>query len=248
MRQGSPFDALVDDYDRARPSYPAELYDSLERLAGPLKGARIVEVGAGTGIATRGLVAAGASVIAMDIGLEMLRRLREHRLMVPVVIADAHSLPVTSGWADLVCYAQAWHWVRADAAAREAVRVLAPRGTLALWWNDGDARDQDWWLAQQERLERANPDFHRDYRSSDVAATLARTRLFTEITHAECRWSRRLDIDAYLSWLRSKSYVARLGARLPAFLEAERRSLSKAFPDGLVQEPFICRLWVARIS
>jgi len=74
---GSIFDPLVDAYDAARPSYPADLYDAIDRMAGPLAGARVVEIGAGTGIATRGLRDYAADVLAVDIGPGMLRRLRE---------------------------------------------------------------------------------------------------------------------------------------------------------------------------
>jgi len=105
----SVFDPLVDAYDAGRPSYPDQLYDDLERLTRPLAGTGVVEVGAGTGIATRALEARGARVVALDLGAAMLRRLRERNGRTPVVVADAHALPLGDGVADLVCYAQAWH-------------------------------------------------------------------------------------------------------------------------------------------
>ena len=51
---------------------------------------------------------------------------------------------------------------------------------------------------------------------------------------------------AYLRFVASKSYVAQLGPLAPAFVDDTRREMLAAFPDGVVREPFRCRLAVAR--
>ena len=241
----SPFDALVDSYDAARPSYPDALYDALP----PLTGCRVADVGAGTGISTRGLLAHGADVAAFDVGTAVLARLVANGSPGPgrllcAAVADAHALPLRAASVDLVTYAQAFHWVRPDEAAREARRVLRPEGALAVWWNDSAAQGEHWWRAQQEMLEVANASYARDYRVRDVAAEL-RTA-FAGVVTAEVPWERRLDVETYLVYLSSKSYVATLGDLLPEFLDAQRDLLLETFPDGTVVEPFVTRLWVAR--
>jgi len=247
MGSRSLFDPLVDAYDAARPTYPNTLFDDLARLAGrPLAGADVVEVGAGTGIATRRLLDRGARVIPCDLGPAMLTRLRERTPAIPAVLGDAEALPLRSGVADLVCYAQAWHWVRVPVAAAEAARVLRPGGALAVWWNDVDAQDERWWQRQQDRLEAMNPTYQRSYRSRPYADELRWTGHFAEVVTLSGRWVRRIDIDLYLTWLRSKSYVAAIGDRLEDFLDAERRSVLRAFPDGIIEEPFRTLLVVAR--
>jgi SAM-dependent methyltransferase len=243
----SPFDALVDAYDAARPTYPEALFDDLERLAGrPLTGAEVIEVGAGTGIATRRLLDRGARVVPLDIGPAMLGRLRARTPGIPAALGDGEALPLRAGAADLVCYAQAWHWVRVPVAAAEAARVLRPGGALAVWWNDVDAEDAPWWQRQQERLEKVSPGYRRSYRTRPYADELRWTGQFAEVVTLAGRWSRRLDLDTYETWLRSKSYVAAIGDGLEDFLAAERRSLLRAFPGGVVEEPFRTLLVVAR--
>jgi SAM-dependent methyltransferase len=242
----SIFDALVDAYDAARPSYPDALFRDLERLAGrPLAGAEVVEVGAGTGIATRAMVERGADVVAVDVGAAMLARLRSHRPHPVVVRADGEALPFRDAVADLVCYSHSWHWVRVPVAAAEAVRVLRPGGCLALWWNDVDAEDFRWWQRQQERLEAMSPGYRRDYRTRPYGDELRWTGLFSDAVTVTSRWHRVIDIDLYMTWLQSKSYVAAIGERLDEFLDAERASVLRVFPDGAVVEPFRTVLVVA---
>jgi SAM-dependent methyltransferase len=244
---GSPtaFESLVDDYDAARPRYPAALFDALPTLSG----ARVLELGAGTGIATRELVARGADVVATDLGPRMLGRLRVHLPRTPAVVARAEALPFRDADGhgfDAVVGAQMWHWVEVAAAAAEVARVLVPGGWLAVWWNEVFADDQHWWHDQQDRLEAANPGYTRDYRRRDHGAELKATGRFADVTHAGGEWVRELDLATYERWLRSKSYVAALGPGLDEFLAAERASLAKAFPSGVVREPFRYSIWIAR--
>lgn len=97
MAGGGSFDTVADEYDAARPTYPGAVFDAL----GPLGGRRVLDVGAGTGIATRELVARGADVVAVEPGGEVLRRARARTPGLVAVIADGAVLPVRSGSIDL---------------------------------------------------------------------------------------------------------------------------------------------------
>ncbi len=230
------FEELVDDYDAARPRYPQELFD---RLA---PSGRLLELGAGTGIATREL-AGRADVVASDLGPRMLGRLHELLPTVPVVVSRAEALPFADGAFDLVCGAQMWHWVDVPVASAEVARVLQPGGRLALWWNEVDADDQPWWQAQQGRLEAGNPRYTRTYRRTDHGAALMATGRFAAVESWSAAWSRELDWPLYERWLRSKSYVQAL-PDVEGLVAAERASLAEAFPDGRIVEPFRVSLWV----
>ena len=233
------FEQVVDDYDAARPTYPPELFAAL-----PPAG-RMLELGAGTGLATRGLLDRG--VVATDLGPRMLGRLHANLPSVPVAVARAEALPFADASFDVVGGAQMWHWVDVPAAAAEVARVLRPGGRLAVWWNDVDADGQRWWDDQQDRLEASSPGYRRSYRSRDYAAELVATGVFDDAEERTLRWSRELDWPTYERWLRSKSYVQAL-PDLDAFLAAERASLREAFPDGRIVEPFVVRLVVVRLA
>jgi SAM-dependent methyltransferase len=233
---GSPtaFEDLVDDYDAARPHYPAALYDAL-----PLAGSAVLELGAGTGIASAELAPRAGSLVVTDLGPRMLARgLSKHRW--PGAVCRAEQLPFADGAFDLVCGAQMWHWT-AEPASAEVARVLRPGGRLALWWNEVRGEGL-WWLdAQQDRLEAGNARYRRGYREGDYAARLADR--FVPAPPYEVVWERRISLDRYERWLRSKSYVQAL-PDVDGFVAACRADLVKEFPDGEVLEPFVTRLWL----
>lgn len=233
------FEQVVDDYDAARPTYPAELFAALP------PGDRVLELGAGTGLATRGL--AGRRVVATDLGPNMLARLHRNLPAVPVAVARGEALPFADACFDGVCGAQMWHWVDVPTAAAEVARVLRPGGWLALWWNDVDADGQRWFEDQQARLEASSPGYRRSYRTRDYAGELLGTGLLADADEQVLRWSRTLDWPTYERWLRSKSYVQAL-PDLDGFLAAERASLADAFPDGRIVEPFVVRLVTVRLA
>lgn len=232
-RPGRPtaFEELVDDYDAARPTYPAALYDAL----GPL--GDCLELGAGTGIASVELATRARSLVVTDLGPKMLARgLTKHDW--PGLVCRAEALPFASSTFDTVCGAQMWHWT-SQPAASEVRRVLRPGGRLLLWWNEVKL-DAPWWDRQQKRLEAGNPNYRRGYREVDYNAPLA--DLFRTVEPFEIAWERSLSFDLYERWLRSKSYVQAL-PDVDAFVAACRADLVEVFPDGRVIEPFAARLW-----
>jgi SAM-dependent methyltransferase len=129
------------DYERHRPEYPEEaLRWATERLGLEVK-ARVLDIGAGTGKLTRGLVALGLEVVAVEPGLPMLAQLRS---AVPEAEADegrAESIPLPDASVDVAFAGQAYHWFDRERAVPELHRVIRPAGGLALLWNWWDERD-----------------------------------------------------------------------------------------------------------
>lgn len=126
------FDEVADVYDRMRPSYPAALFDALFRLlpAEP----HIVEVGPGTGQATRDLLARGASVHAIEIGRAMAARLRSNLPsdQLRITVGDFEVVNIAPGAADAVVSATAYHWVSRRAQTDRPAALLRRGGMVAI--------------------------------------------------------------------------------------------------------------------
>ena len=91
---------------------------------------RGLDLGAGTGAATRAALAAGASsVVAVDVALGMLAHDRRRRP--PAVVADARALPLPDGSIGAVVAAFSLNHLADPAAGlAESARVLTPGGGL----------------------------------------------------------------------------------------------------------------------
>ncbi|AWF98504.1 class I SAM-dependent methyltransferase [Clavibacter michiganensis] len=135
----SSFGSVADQYDRVRPGYP----DAAVEWMLPAGARRVVDLGAGTGKLTRLLAARGLAVTAVEPDAGMRQVLQAASPGVDVRAGSGEEIPVGDGEEDAVLVAQAWHWMDAGAAAREAPRVLRPGGRLGMVGNVMDV-EVDW--------------------------------------------------------------------------------------------------------
>jgi SAM-dependent methyltransferase len=131
------FGADVAGYAAGRLDYPGELFAILRERGGLAPGVSLIEIGPGTGQATRELLDAGAArVVAVEPDPELAAHLRQwdearlevqNRAFGPEVAGD--------GCFDLIVAATAFHWLEAGPALGDVRRLLKPGGTFAMWWN-----------------------------------------------------------------------------------------------------------------
>ncbi|MFK0296384.1 class I SAM-dependent methyltransferase [Streptomyces sp. NPDC090442] len=247
LRSGS-FDTAAAQYADSRPSYPSVLLDALEECSGrPLAGAQIVDVGAGTGIATALLRGRGAHVLAVEPGERMAAELRRRVPGVPVVRGNGNALPIAGASVDFVTYAQAWHWTDPARAVPEAWRVLRSGGALAMWWNE-DALDVPWIAAQKDRVARhfgSAPSPRPRDEAGRLRAAFKGLKSTPPYAHRQLRWSRTVSVDKHLTNIGSHSIFLVNGDHARTFLTEERARLLSLFPEGQVEEVYDVLLIVA---
>ena len=133
----STFDSAADRYDRARPEYPAALFDDLVRIAGAGSGDRVLEIGPATGKATRPLAERGLRITCVELGAELAAGARaalaEYRDVEVVNAAFENWRPAPGAAFDLVVAATSWHWIDPGVRYERAFDVLRDGGHLAFW-------------------------------------------------------------------------------------------------------------------
>jgi trans-aconitate methyltransferase len=129
------FGQVAEQYERARPSYPAAAIEQVLAYVRLEPGERVVEVGAGTGKATRLLAARGLRVLALEPDPAMAAICR--RVTNPELV-EVRETDFESWRADrpggLVFCAQAWHWLDPVLRWRRAAEALRPDGAVAALW------------------------------------------------------------------------------------------------------------------
>jgi len=129
-RVAEGFGADAGRYDRARPTYPADL---VARIVAASPGHDVVDVGCGTGISSRLFQAAGCRVLGVEPDPRMAEQARQGGTEVEV--AKFEDWDPAGRSFDTVIAAQAWHWVDLVAGAAKAAAALRPGGRLAVFWN-----------------------------------------------------------------------------------------------------------------
>jgi len=136
-RFGLSFDAVADAYDRVRPRYPEALFDDMAEIGGLGDETSVLEIGCGTGIATRSLLGRGWRVLAVEPGPAMAEVARrdsgDERLEVEERPFEAWE-PRDRRFA-LVFSATAFHWVDPIVKWAKTSEVLLDGGHLALATN-----------------------------------------------------------------------------------------------------------------
>ena len=178
-RYGQVFDQIAAEYDRHRPAYPDELIDQACRAAGLGRGAAVLEVGCGSGQLTRGLLARGLRVTAVEPGRSLIALARQNLAgagVVEFVNAPLEEAVLPRAGFAAVFSAAAFHWVDPDVSWQRAADVLAPGGTLALLQyfgleEPGSRRDTEAVLAV---IRQVAPDIAADWPAyRDLDTTLA---------------------------------------------------------------------------
>lgn len=137
---GMTFDAIADDYDRYRETYPADfITDVLSTIPKSAPG-RLCEIGCGSGQATIRLADIGFEITCIEPGgrlLDIARKRLERYSNVSFVESPFESADLRLSEFDVVFAAQSLHWVPPQFRFARSAEILKPSGyILAVWrWN-----------------------------------------------------------------------------------------------------------------
>ena len=128
-QRANSFGGAAQNYDAYRPRYPDQLIDDV--LAPGAR--RVLEAGAGTGIASMQMIERGAGLLAVEPDARMAAVAQAKGI--PVEIATFEQWDPAGRTFDRVVFAASFHWVDPAVALPKIRGVLDDGGKLALIWN-----------------------------------------------------------------------------------------------------------------
>jgi SAM-dependent methyltransferase len=134
-RLRTTFEQVPELYDRARPSYPSQVFDDLAALARLPEDACVLEIGCGTGQATLPLAARGYRITCVELGQQLAAVARRKLARFPdveVINADFEAWQPPHAAFDAAVAFTAFHWIAPEVRYAKTASALCEHGKLAV--------------------------------------------------------------------------------------------------------------------
>ena len=257
QRLATTFDQTATLYQRARPEYPAALYDRLLEVTGLDQGDHLLEVGCATGKATLPLVRRGFRVTCIEPGAALAEEARRglHDFNAEVVVSRFEDWEPGPDRFSMVYAATAWHWIEPDVRYRKAAQALKRGGYLAFWAAGhvipygGDPffeQIQEVYDEIGEGLPPGSP-LPRPGELADDRAEIESSGLFDVVEVDQFDWEVLYDVEGYIDLLNTFSGHISMKNWQRERLYGEIRRRMALRPDQPLRRHWGCVLQVARV-
>jgi SAM-dependent methyltransferase len=248
------FTGLAKDYSQHRPDYcPSVLRGLLGLLTKPALDIDFVDVGAGTGIWTRMVQAAGVrSVTAIEPNDDMRQNGIDDTKHMPVrwIAGSAEATGLGDASADWLSMASSFHWADFEASTKEFHRVLRPGGRFTALWNPRLIEVNPLLVEIEAHLEKLRPNLKRvSSGRSGITKTLSErlwvSHYFEDVVYLEGRHAVKMTTDRYIgAWRSVNDLRVQLGPdKFDAFLAFVEQKISGL---EVIEATYLTRAWSAR--
>lgn len=264
------FDGAAEIYEAARPDYPADLYRDLIDLSGIGPSSELLEIGCGSGKATKALAKRGFRILGIELGerlAEVARRTLSSYPNVGIVTSSFEEWDPGGKKFDLVYAATSWHWIDQEIRYSKAASLLKPRGHLAFWGASHafpvgfdsffteiqdvyEAIGESYWRARPRQ--RGEPD-ERTWpppppeEVADEAEEIEETGLFDVVGIRRYVWAQEYDAEGYIALLETFSGHRAMSGAKRDFLYKEVRKRIELRPGAKLLRHWHSILHVARL-
>ena len=248
------FTSLVKSYSENRPGYSNTVRDSLLRLTRKnFADIDAADVGAGTGIWSRQLAAAGLkSLIAVEPNDAMRQAGKQD--------SEGHAVEWQSGSGenttldtdsvDFLSMASSFHWVDFEKGTAEFSRVLKKDGWFVALWNTREFKGNPLLEEIEHKIVELKPDLKRvssggSGASDTLEQDLIGSRYFEDVIYTHGHHVEHWSLDRYIGAWRSVNDVqAQLGTeKFKAFIDFIKEKTSQM---ETIEVAYTTRAWAAR--
>ena len=138
MHDKTVFNRVAALYDKMRPDYPAALYNHIFAYKEITNTSAALEIGIGTGQATRPILDTGCTLTAVELGENLSAFAAEKFRSYPnfkVITAPFPDVPLPDNSFDLIYSATAFHWIPEETGYAKVFSLLKSGGIFARFSN-----------------------------------------------------------------------------------------------------------------
>jgi len=254
IRRRAIFSQVAQDYDAVRPGYPTALIEAIIAISALPKQGQILEIGCGTGQATRPFARRGYRIKGLDIGPELVALAGHNCRDYPNVQFEVTSF---EDWRpdtlfDLVISATAFHWIPPEIGYPKIARILKERGYLATFANMHPTPYSGFFAEVQAVYRHVVPEWadpaeapSTEEKIQAQVAAINETGLFGPVQVKQYSWSKVYPAEAYLKLLNTYSDHRSLGAeKRTALFGGIERMIAEKY-GGQVTRPYLSVLYIA---
>ncbi len=240
------FATVADSYERGRPEHAPAVVGALCAELALERGARVLDLAAGTGKLTRALVAAGLDVTAVEPQAAMRERLAQFVPAGRALEGAAEAIPLADGSMQAVTVADAFHWFDAPAALAEIARVLEPGGGLAVLVTAPDWRGASWADGLGKLLVDLRPE-HPQFDGPSWQDSARAASAWGPLREVRVSFPQDTDAERLLAYMGSISWVAAMPEDERVEVLARMASLIEA-GETPPQMPLRVAIWLTRLA
>lgn len=138
MDERLTFNENIENYEKWRPTYCDGLFKDIIEYSQIEHGKKAIEIGIGTGQATKPFLDTGCELTAVELGEDLAEysksKFQEYKNFTVCNTAfEEYECP--DGSTDLIYSATAFHWIPEEVGYPKVFKLLKTDGTLALFWN-----------------------------------------------------------------------------------------------------------------
>ena len=248
------FTGLASAYSENRPDYSQSVLNSLiGLLPKPVGDIDFLDVGAGTGIWTRMVNAAGVhSAKAVEPNDDMRKAgiADSTSTKVEWKAGSAESIDLPDNSCDWLSMASSFHWARFDEATQEFHRLLRPSGRFTALWNPRLIEVNPILVEIEAHLDTLRPNIKRvSSGRSGITATLTEqlsgSPYFEDVVYIEGRHIIEMSKERYMgAWESVNDLRVQLGPdKFREFLQFVESRISKV---DAIEATYLTRAWSAR--
>lgn len=131
------FDIFANNYDDVRPGYPAQMYGDIQRICAVSARSSLLEIGAGSGIATIELAKLGCKVVGIEPGSNLVAIAKQKITEYPnaeIKEAMFEEFEAKEKF-DVILALTSFHWISEYMKYKKVSDLLNDDGSFVLVWN-----------------------------------------------------------------------------------------------------------------